>query len=81
MASYQTINPFNGEIVRTVELLTSAAIEQRLAAAESAFPQWSALSLEQRGDYLRKVAAGLRERRDEIQRVMTSEMGKLRREA
>ena len=81
MASYQTINPFNGEIVRTVELLTAAGIEQRLATAETVFPQWSALSLEQRGDHLRKVAAGLRERRDEIQRVMTAEMGKLRREA
>ncbi|WP_449467235.1 NAD-dependent succinate-semialdehyde dehydrogenase [Stenotrophomonas humi] len=81
MASYQTINPFNGQAVRTVELMTAAAVEQRLAAAESAFPAWAALSLEARGDYLRKIAAGLRERRDDIQRSMTVEMGKLRREA
>ncbi len=81
MASYQTFNPFNGEIVRTVELMDSAAIEQRLAAAEAAFPPWSALSLAQRGDYLRRFAAALRARKDEIQRTMTAEMGKLRREA
>ena len=81
MASYQTINPFNGQSVRTVELMTATAVEQRLAAAESAFPAWAALSLEARGDYLRKIAAGLRERRDDIQRSMTAEMGKLRREA
>lgn len=81
MASYQTINPFNGQAVRAVELMTAAAVEQRLAAAESAFPAWSALSLEARGDHLRKVAAGLRDRRDDIQRTMTAEMGKLRREA
>ena len=81
MASYQTINPFNGQAVRTVELMTAAAVEQRLAAAESAFPAWSALSLDARGDHLRRVAAGLRDRRDDIQRTMTAEMGKLRREA
>ena len=81
MASYQTINPFNGQAVRTVELMTAAAVEQRLAAAESAFPAWAALSLEARGGHLRKIAAGLRERRDDIQRSMTVEMGKLRREA
>src|SRR4051795_13097690 len=55
MASYQTINPFNGETVRTVELMTAAAVEQRLAAAESAFPAWAALSLDARGDYLRRI--------------------------
>ncbi|WP_269791467.1 NAD-dependent succinate-semialdehyde dehydrogenase [Stenotrophomonas sp. Iso1] len=81
MASYQTINPFNGEAVRTVELMAAAAVEQRLAAAESAFPAWAALSLEARGDYLRKIATGLRDRRDDIQRTMTTEMGKLRHEA
>ncbi len=81
MASYQTINPFNGQAVRTVELMTAAAVEQRLAAAEAAFPAWSGLSLDARGDHLRKVAAGLRDRRDDIQRTMTAEMGKLRREA
>jgi acyl-CoA reductase-like NAD-dependent aldehyde dehydrogenase len=81
MASYQTINPFDGRAERTVEQMSAAAVEQRLAAAESAFPAWSALTLEQRGGLLRKVAAGLRNRRDDIQRTMTDEMGKLRREA
>ena len=81
MASYQTINPFNGRVERTVELMNAAAIEQRLAAAESAFPEWSGLSLAQRGHHLRRMAAGLRDRREDIQRTMTAEMGKLRREA
>lgn len=81
MASYQTVNPFNGQTLRTVELLDSDAVEKRLAAAEAAFPAWSALTLEQRGDFLRKVAAGLRARREDIQRSMTAEMGKLRGEA
>lgn len=81
MASYQTINPFDGRALRTVELMSAVAVEQRLAAAEAAFPAWSGMALEQRGALLRNVAAGLRARRDEIQRTMTLEMGKLRGEA
>ncbi len=81
MASYQTITPFDGRALRTVELMSAVAVEQRLAAAEAAFPAWSGMALEQRGALLRNVAAGLRARRDEIQRTMTLEMGKLRGEA
>ncbi len=81
MASYQTINPFDGRALRTVELMSAVAVEQRLAAAQAAFPAWSGMALEQRGALLRNVAAGLRARRDAIQRTMTLEMGKLRGEA
>ncbi len=81
MAAYQILNPFTGRVLRTVELMGTAAIEQRLAAAEAAFPVWSGLALEHRAALLRKVAEGLRGRRDELQQAMTREMGKLRREA
>jgi acyl-CoA reductase-like NAD-dependent aldehyde dehydrogenase len=81
MASSQTLNPFDGRALRTVEPMSAVAVEQRLAAAQAAFPVWSGLALEQRGVLLRKVAAGLRARRDELQRTMTLEMGKLRGEA
>jgi acyl-CoA reductase-like NAD-dependent aldehyde dehydrogenase len=81
MASYQTVNPFSGQVVGTIALMGAAEIEQRLAAAESVFPAWSSLALAQRGQFLHKIAAGLRARRDELQRTMTAEMGKLRREA
>ncbi|MCA7024026.1 MULTISPECIES: NAD-dependent succinate-semialdehyde dehydrogenase [Stenotrophomonas] len=81
MASYPTLNPFDGRDLRTVELMSAVAVEQRLAAAQAAFPAWSGLPLEQRGVLLRQVAAALRTRRDEIQRTMTREMGKLRGEA
>ena len=81
MASQHTLNPFTGHVERVVELMDAVAVEQRLAAAQAAFPAWAALPLDARGAWLRKVAAGLRARRDELQRTMTSEMGKLRGEA
>jgi len=81
MAAYQTLNPFTGRALRTVELMGTAATEQRLAAAEAAFPLWSGLVLEHRAALLRKIAEGLRRRRDELQQAITREMGKLRGEA
>jgi succinate-semialdehyde dehydrogenase/glutarate-semialdehyde dehydrogenase len=77
----ETVNPATGKVEYTLELMDSAAIESVLAAAESAFPQWSARPLAERGALLRKVGAQLRSRRDDIQKIMTAEMGKLRKEA
>ncbi|WP_017917212.1 NAD-dependent succinate-semialdehyde dehydrogenase [Xanthomonas sacchari] len=78
---YDTVNPANGQVEYSLELMDAAAVEQRLAGAAQAFPGWAATPLEQRGALLRKVGAQLREQRDAIQRVMTAEMGKLRKEA
>jgi succinate-semialdehyde dehydrogenase / glutarate-semialdehyde dehydrogenase len=76
-----TINPATGKVEYSLELMDAAAIEAVLAASASAFPQWSARPLVERGDLLRKVGAQLRVRRDDIQKIMTAEMGKLRKEA
>ena len=73
-------DPWTGE-VRPFPKMAAAEIEARLAAAEAAFPAWSALSLDERAGHLRKVAAALRARRDDLALTMTAEMGKLRREA
>jgi succinate-semialdehyde dehydrogenase/glutarate-semialdehyde dehydrogenase len=78
--SVENRDPWTGEVRRHVNL-DEAGIESRLAAAEAAFPAWSALPLSERGQYLVKIASGLRARREAIARVMTAEMGKLRREA
>lgn len=77
----ETTNPANGKVEYRHELMDAVAIEARLAAAVRAFAGWSALPLAERGDHLRRVAAQLRQRREDIQRIMTAEMGKLRREA
>ncbi len=73
-------NPWTGEVHR-YDMVGPAEIEAALAAAASAFPSWSARSVDDRGAYLRKVAAALRTRREAIAGAMTADMGKLRREA
>ena len=77
----ETINPATGKVEYTLELMGADAVEAILADSKAAFPAWSSRSLEERGDLLHKVAAQLRARRDDIQKIMTAEMGKLRKEA
>ena len=81
MSSYQTVNPHTGQSEYTVQLFDAVAIEQRLAAAAKAFPQWAARPLDERAGVLRRAGEVLARRREEIQRAMTAEMGKLRVEA
>lgn len=75
------INPATGQVTYRHELLTAKEVEQRLAAAAEAFPAWAARSLQERGAILRAIAAQLRQRKGDIQHVMTTEMGKLKAEA
>ncbi|HYG05163.1 MAG TPA: NAD-dependent succinate-semialdehyde dehydrogenase [Stenotrophomonas sp.] len=81
MSSYTTINPHTGQSEYSVQLMDGAAVEQRLAAAAAAFPEWSSRPLEQRAAVLRRAGEVLKRRREELQRTMTAEMGKLRVEA
>lgn len=75
------VNPATGQVEHSQVLMDAAAVEAVLAASQPAFRAWSARPLGERGDLLRRVGAELRRRRDDIQRIMTAEMGKLRKEA
>ncbi|KAB7764831.1 NAD-dependent succinate-semialdehyde dehydrogenase [Xanthomonas maliensis] len=79
--SYDTVNPANGQVEHRQALLDAAGIETRLAAAAAAFPGWAARPLAERGALLRQVGAELTRRREDLQRIMSAEMGKLRSEA
>jgi succinate-semialdehyde dehydrogenase / glutarate-semialdehyde dehydrogenase len=75
------INPANGKVEHRQELMSAATVEAVLAGAQKAFPAWSSQPLDERGELLRRVGAELRRRKDDFQRIMTAEMGKLRKEA
>jgi succinate-semialdehyde dehydrogenase/glutarate-semialdehyde dehydrogenase len=77
----ELIHPWSGVVDHRYDYMDEAAIERTLQAAEAGFRDWSRLPLETRGDYLRAVAARLRERRETIAGLMAADMGKLRREA
>lgn len=77
----ETVNPATGQIEHTQTLMDSVQVEHILAATQPAFRAWAARPLEERGQLLRRVGAELRRRREDIQQVMTAEMGKLKKEA
>jgi len=79
--SVEITNPWTGQVDYRYDYVDQARVEQVLAKSRAAFGPWSALSLEQRAAYLERTAGQLREHRERIAGIMSSEMGKLKREA
>jgi succinate-semialdehyde dehydrogenase/glutarate-semialdehyde dehydrogenase len=75
-ATQPVINPATEQSLGDLPLATAADLDEALAAAETAFPVWRAVSPVERGKILRKAASLLRERGEEIARIATMEMGK-----
>ncbi|MFF2960047.1 NADP-dependent succinic semialdehyde dehydrogenase [Streptomyces sp. NPDC057963] len=71
-----TVNPANGETLRTFDALGEAEIEQRLDAADTAFRQYRTTGFDERARLLDAAAGLLEEDRHDIARTMTTEMGK-----
>jgi len=80
--AYRSINPFTETEVASFDTLPEAALAPLLARADGAFRQdWSLRTLEDRAAVLRRAADILTDRREDIARIMTIEVGKLFREA
>lgn len=77
----EIINPWTGQVDYRYDYIGADAVEDTLARSHAAFPAWSALTVAERGAYLVKVGAQLREHRERIAAVMSAEMGKLTKEA
>jgi aldehyde dehydrogenase (NAD+) len=56
---------------------TREDVDRAVAAAQAAFPEWSRTPAPARGDILRRVGDLLTERKDEIAKAATREMGKV----
>ncbi|MFD0019689.1 NADP-dependent succinic semialdehyde dehydrogenase [Streptomyces sp. NPDC058382] len=71
-----TVNPANGETLRTFDALEADEIEQRLAAADAAFRDYRTTGFGERARLLNRAADLLDEDQQDIARTMTLEMGK-----
>src|SRR5260221_6334769 len=74
-----TTNPATGEIVKTFTADSDALIEEKLRKSADAFRAWRRTSFAERAKHMARAAALLDERKDALARLMTLEMGKLRR--
>jgi succinate-semialdehyde dehydrogenase/glutarate-semialdehyde dehydrogenase len=80
-AAYQSVNPYDGKILRTFKALTAAELEAAIKTAAHCFNAWRRTSFAARAVIVAKAAALLRARADEFARPVTLEMGKRLEEA
>ncbi|MBX4174624.1 MULTISPECIES: NADP-dependent succinic semialdehyde dehydrogenase [Streptomyces] len=71
-----TVNPANGETLRTYEAMGEEEIERRLQLAEATFRTYRTTAFEERARLMHRAADLLEADREEIGKVITTEMGK-----
>src|SRR3954452_5071502 len=74
----ESFNPATGELIGSVETLTPAKVQGVVDDVAEVQPFWAALSLEDRGRYMRRAGDALLEDMDEIAELLTNEQGKPR---
>jgi aldehyde dehydrogenase (NAD+) len=75
--AFDDTNPAHqAEVVGSFQRSTPADIDAAIAAAAAALPAWQATPAPQRGEIILRAALLLEQRRDELARLMTREMGK-----
>jgi succinate-semialdehyde dehydrogenase/glutarate-semialdehyde dehydrogenase len=74
--AWDVVNPATGEPFARISIIDRAHLKQVLADAHTAFSVWRQQTAKARGEYLRRVAAELDRRRDEVARLISSENGK-----
>ena len=74
--SAEVLDPATGETVGAVAISGPSDLDRALEAAETAFKSWSQTSAYERSAMLRKAADLLRERAEDIGRLMVREQGK-----
>jgi succinate-semialdehyde dehydrogenase/glutarate-semialdehyde dehydrogenase len=71
-----TVNPANGETLKTYQAMGEEEIERRLRLAEATFRTYRTTTFDERARLMRRAADLLEEDQREIGRVITTEMGK-----
>jgi aldehyde dehydrogenase (NAD+) len=73
--SIDVVNPATEEIIDRVPAGSPADVDAAVAAARAAFPSWSRTASAERGKILAAAAELLRERSDQIARIIATDMG------
>jgi succinate-semialdehyde dehydrogenase / glutarate-semialdehyde dehydrogenase len=73
----EVINPATGKALATLPHASKADLDRALNAAEKGFAAWRATSAYDRAKIMRKAADLLRERAENVAKIMTQEQGKV----
>src|SRR5699024_8730089 len=69
-------SPATHEIVSEVALGDATHVEQAIDAADASFPAWSQKTAQERSDVLFKIAELMKEKKEDLAAMITTEMGK-----
>jgi alpha-ketoglutaric semialdehyde dehydrogenase len=76
--TYENRNPANwDEVIGTFPKSSKEEVDEAVKVARAAFEKWRLVPAPKRGDILKKVGDIMVERKDEIAKLMTREMGKV----
>lgn len=73
---FDKIDPHTGAVLSRVARSRAVDVQQAIAAARAAYPSWSGRTPVDRGEVLRRVCQGLRDRRADVAAVVARETGK-----
>jgi aldehyde dehydrogenase (NAD+) len=76
----ESINPATGRPLARVRMAARADYDQAVAAAQAAFVMWRQLPAPQRGEVVRRLGEALRQHKQDLGRLVTLEVGKIRSE-
>src|SRR3990172_8224200 len=74
---FETTNPATGQVLATFPMGTAEDVNAAVKAAKGAFEKWRKTPAPRRGELLLEVARILKERKEDIARTVTMEMGKI----
>ncbi|WP_432671138.1 NAD-dependent succinate-semialdehyde dehydrogenase [Flavobacterium sp. SM2513] len=75
--SIQTTNPYTNKVVKSFKPLNEDELEHKISDAHKAFDTWKTTPIAERAKYLLKVSELMLERKQELAKIITLEMGKL----
>ncbi len=78
---YATVNPFTGKVEREFDFTPAESIDAIIATADAAYRDWRERPVPERAAVVRQAAQLMDERRADLARLITTEMGKRIEEA
>ncbi|OYW77759.1 MAG: succinate-semialdehyde dehydrogenase [Verrucomicrobia bacterium 12-59-8] len=75
--SYQSINPYNGEVIKSFDTFSDAQLSSAITTAQSCFEKWRHTSFAERAAVVGRAAQIMSQQTEEYARPVTLEMGKL----
>ena len=75
--AFEDTDPANGDVIATATKSTTADVDRAVEAARRAYDSWRLMPAPKRGEILYRAGEIMLDRKDDLAREMTLEMGKV----